>query len=180
MGQRRQYLHLGRYINSRVAKYDRNGDWVMSWGEKGTGPGQFRLPHSIAIDRNNNVYVGDRTNRRIQVFTTGGKFLRSMTIDVPPAPARAQRTAIHLPASVSPSSSVRRMPYVSRGREQILFVGELTFPRTHLQDDTGRQSAWSYRALGRQLKQFSGGISSRARPKTKSILQRLQTGACRS
>ena len=39
-------------MNSRVAKYDKNGDWVKSWGEKGTAPGQFRLPHSIVIDRN--------------------------------------------------------------------------------------------------------------------------------
>ena len=62
------------YVNSRVAKYDRNGDWVKSWGENGTGPGQFRLPHAIAVDRNNNVYVGDRSNRRIQVFDTDGKF----------------------------------------------------------------------------------------------------------
>ncbi|MFN7984342.1 MAG: hypothetical protein U0Q11_21050, partial [Vicinamibacterales bacterium] len=37
------------YVNSRVAKFDKNGDWVMSWGEPGTGPGQFRLPHAIAI-----------------------------------------------------------------------------------------------------------------------------------
>ena len=61
------------YVNSRVAKYDRNGDWVKSWGEQGTGPGQFRLPHAIAIDRNNNIYVGDRSNRRIQVFDTDGQ-----------------------------------------------------------------------------------------------------------
>jgi streptogramin lyase len=60
------------YVNSRVAKYDRNGDWVKSWGEKGTAPGQFRLPHAIAIDRHDNIYVGDRTNRRIQVFDTKG------------------------------------------------------------------------------------------------------------
>src|SRR5438128_8105356 len=74
------------YVNSRVAKYDRHGDWVKSWGEPGTGPGQFRLPHAIAIDRNNNVYVGDRTNRRIQVFDTDGKFLRMFSIDVPADP----------------------------------------------------------------------------------------------
>src|SRR5207245_4100543 len=74
------------YINSRVAKYDRNGDWVKSWGERGTGPGQFNLPHAIAIDRNNNIYVGDRSNRRIQVFDTEGNFLRMFTIDVPPPP----------------------------------------------------------------------------------------------
>ncbi len=60
---------------------------MKSWGENGTGPGQFRLPHAIAVDRNNNVYVGDRSNRRIQVFDTDGKFLRMFTIDVPPDPS---------------------------------------------------------------------------------------------
>src|SRR5580704_5971210 len=74
------------YINSRVAKYDKNGDWVKSWGSKGTGPGQFRTPHAIAIDRNDNVYVGDRANRRIQVFDTEGNFKRMFTIDVPSDP----------------------------------------------------------------------------------------------
>ena len=59
---------------------------MKSWGERGTGPGQFNTPHAIAIDRNDNVYVGDRTNRRIQVFDTEGKFLRMFTIDVPPPP----------------------------------------------------------------------------------------------
>src|SRR5579863_4989122 len=74
------------YINSRVAKVDKNGDWVKSWGDRGTKPGQFTIPHAIVIDRNNNIYVGDRTNRRIQVFDTDGKFQRTFTIDVPPAP----------------------------------------------------------------------------------------------
>ena len=74
------------YINSRVAKYDKDGDWVKSWGTKGTGPGQFVLPHSLAIDHNDNIYVGDRSNHRIQVFDTDGKFQRMFPIDVPPDP----------------------------------------------------------------------------------------------
>jgi hypothetical protein len=55
-------------------------------GDKRTGPGQFRLPHAIVADRNNNLYMGDRTNRRIQEFDTDGKFLRMFTIDVPLVP----------------------------------------------------------------------------------------------
>ena len=46
---------LYRYINSRVATYDSNGDRVMSWGGPGTGLGQFVIPRSISIDRNDNV-----------------------------------------------------------------------------------------------------------------------------
>ena len=74
------------YINSRVAKFGRNGDWVKSWGTPGTDPGQFNLPHAITIDRNDNVYVGDRSNHRVQVFNTDGTFLRMFSIAVPPDP----------------------------------------------------------------------------------------------
>ena len=71
------------YVNSRIAKVDKDGRWLMSWGEPGTKPGQFDTPHSIALDADGNVYVGDRGNRRIQVFDGDGKFLRQFTIDVP-------------------------------------------------------------------------------------------------
>src|SRR5450755_873481 len=74
------------YVNSRVAKIDKNGDWVKSWGSKGTGPGQFNLPHSIAIDRQDNIYVGDRSNHRIEVFDTDGNLKRMFSIDVSPDP----------------------------------------------------------------------------------------------
>jgi len=71
------------YINSRVAKYDKNGDWVKSWGTPGKGDSQFNTPHSIAADAQGNIYVADRGNRRIQVFDHDGALLRIMTIDVP-------------------------------------------------------------------------------------------------
>jgi DNA-binding beta-propeller fold protein YncE len=51
------------YINSRVAKIDKNGAWIKSWGEPGDHPGQFSTPHSIAVDAGGNVYVADRGNR---------------------------------------------------------------------------------------------------------------------
>jgi len=70
------------YINSRIAKVDKNGKWLASWGTPGTGPSQFNTPHSIAIDAKNRVYVADRNNRRIQVFTTKGEFIRQIHIDV--------------------------------------------------------------------------------------------------
>ena len=71
------------YINSRVAKVDKDGNWIKSWGEPGDQPGQFNTPHSIAADAQGNIYVADRGNGRIQVFDTEGKFLRQIRINVP-------------------------------------------------------------------------------------------------
>jgi DNA-binding beta-propeller fold protein YncE len=56
------------YGNSRVAKYDKNGTFIKSVGEKGKAPGQLNLPHAIAADAQGNVYVGDRSNSRVQIF----------------------------------------------------------------------------------------------------------------
>lgn len=71
------------YNNSRVVKVDKNGRWVKTWGERGTGQSQFNILHSIANDASGNIYVADRSNRRIQVFDPDGTFLRQFTIDVP-------------------------------------------------------------------------------------------------
>ena len=62
------------YGNSRVVKYDKNGRFITSVGSKGSEPGQFNLPHTLAVDLKGNVYVGDRSNRRIQVFDDDLKF----------------------------------------------------------------------------------------------------------
>ena len=63
------------YGNSRVHKFSADGTLLLSWGEPGSGPGQFRLPHGIALDRQGRVYVGDRMNSRVQVFMPTGEFL---------------------------------------------------------------------------------------------------------
>jgi peptidylamidoglycolate lyase len=67
------------YRNSRVVKFDSSGNYLLEWGTKGDGPGQFNIPHSIDLDAQGNVYVADRENNRVQVFTSNGKFLRSFT-----------------------------------------------------------------------------------------------------
>ena len=64
------------YGNSRVVKFSRDGKYLFAWGKPGRGPGEFQLPHSIAVDSKDLVYVSDRENNRIQIFDSNGKFLR--------------------------------------------------------------------------------------------------------
>jgi len=71
------------YVNARVAKFDKDGNWVKSWGHHGTGPGEFNTVHSIANDAQGTLYVADRFNRRIQVFDDDGNLKKIITIDVP-------------------------------------------------------------------------------------------------
>jgi len=71
------------YVNSRVAKISKDGDWIKSWGKRGKGPGDFNTPHSIAADAKGNIYVADRANRRVQVFDGDGTYQREIKIDVP-------------------------------------------------------------------------------------------------
>jgi hypothetical protein len=63
------------YQNGRIAKYTNDGEFVMQFGSVGTGPGQFDLVHGIAVDRNRRIYVSDRMNHRIQVFTEDGEYI---------------------------------------------------------------------------------------------------------
>ena len=76
------------YINSRVAKFTRDGDWVASLGEPGGGKlGLLNTPHSIANDAKGNIYVADRGNRRIQVIDPKtNQFVREIKIDAPVPP----------------------------------------------------------------------------------------------
>lgn len=67
------------YGNSRVVKFDRDGNYLKAWGKYGTGIGEFDLPHTVAVDDQNRVYVGDRENQRIQIFDSEGKFIQQWT-----------------------------------------------------------------------------------------------------
>jgi 6-bladed beta-propeller len=62
------------YGNARVAKFDKNGKFVKSWGSKGTATGEFNSVRGIALDAQGNVYVADAGNKRIQVFDGDGNF----------------------------------------------------------------------------------------------------------
>lgn len=63
------------YVNSRVVKFSADGKFQFQWGTMGNGPGEFIVPHGITVDATGKVYVADRQNDRVQVFTAAGEFL---------------------------------------------------------------------------------------------------------
>ena len=121
------------YINSRIAKVSPTGEWLLSWGEPGNGPGQLNTPHSIAVDGQDHVYVADRGNRRIQVFDGTGKLLRQITIDVPydPAakPAIGNKPVLPIQAG-APQTMAPGSPWaicITKGPNPVLYVSD-AFP----------------------------------------------------
>jgi kynurenine formamidase/sugar lactone lactonase YvrE len=65
----------GGNTNARIVKFSKDGTFVKAWGKKGTGPGEFNTPHSLAMDSAGRLFVADRGNNRIQVFDQDGKFI---------------------------------------------------------------------------------------------------------
>jgi DNA-binding beta-propeller fold protein YncE len=67
------------YGNARVHRFSPDGRLLASWGEPGSGPGQFHVPHGIAVSPDGTVYVADRENSRVQLFDAKGKYLTEWT-----------------------------------------------------------------------------------------------------
>jgi DNA-binding beta-propeller fold protein YncE len=67
------------YANARIHHFSGTGELLMSWGEPGTGPGQFHVPHSLVVSQDEELLVADRENDRIQVFSLDGKFVEEWT-----------------------------------------------------------------------------------------------------
>jgi len=143
------------YINSRVAKVDKNGKWLKSWGSKGTEPGQFNTLHSIAVDAQDNVYVADRGNRRVQVFDTEGKFLRQFTIDVP-IPADAQPAIGNKPPANVQGTMAPGAPWalcITPGPHQVMYASDAYPGRVYKLSLDGKVLGM-FGEAGKQPKQF--------------------------
>jgi DNA-binding beta-propeller fold protein YncE len=116
------------YINSRVGKANAKGEWVASWGSLGSGPGQFDTPHGIAVSPDDEIYVADRGNRRIQVFDPDGTYLREFTIDVPVDVTRGKIVYGRATPNSTRGSLAPGAPdalCMTPGPNPVLFIGDL-------------------------------------------------------
>jgi sugar lactone lactonase YvrE len=65
----------GHQTNDRIVKLSKDGAFITSWGKHGSAPGEFDVPHSLAMDSAGRLYVGDRSNSRVQIFDQSGNFI---------------------------------------------------------------------------------------------------------
>jgi DNA-binding beta-propeller fold protein YncE len=141
------------YGNSRVVKIDKSGRWLKTWGTRGSEPGQFNILHTIANDAKGNIYIGDRGNRRIQVFDSDGNPLRIITIDVP----YNKEPNILIGAQPGPNSlAVSGAPWaicITPGATQYLYVADAVPGRIYKLTLEGKVLGVLGEA-GKEVKQF--------------------------
>ena len=146
------------YVNSRIAKIDKNGDWVKSWGVRGSEPGQFNTPHKIGVDRDGNIYVADRQNARIEVYDTGGARRKTIKINVP-APRGAKMVLGNTPSTPPAAGTLSPgAPWticITQGPTQYLYTNDAfpgRFYKIKLPEGT---VVGMFGQAGRQLGQFN-------------------------
>jgi DNA-binding beta-propeller fold protein YncE len=143
------------YINSRIAKYSKDGDWIGSFGEPGSGLGQLNTPHSIASDNAGNLYVADRGNGRVQVFDTSGKALREIRISIPLPAGAAPAIGNPITAQSTPQSQ-NGSPWavcITPGPTQYLYAADAYPGRIYKLTLDGKVVGMLGKA-GKQSKQF--------------------------
>lgn len=148
------------YINSRVGKMDKHGNWLKSWGTYGPGDDQFRLPHNLQVDRQGNVYVADRSNRRIQKFDGDGNLITTIVMSVPYD--KTQQPVLGNPSPNAPDETQPWTLCISGGETQYLFASDQNPGRIYKMTLDGEMLGW-LGGSGRQLGQFNWvhGISCR-------------------
>ena len=67
--------HIADVPVNRIMKFSKDGKFIKAWGKRGSGPGEFDTPHSIAMDSRGRIFVADRSNSRIQIFDQDGRFI---------------------------------------------------------------------------------------------------------
>jgi len=104
----------GGESNNRIVKFSKDGKFIKTWGKKGTGPGEFDIPHALALDSKGRLFVGDRNNNRIQIFDQDGNFIDQWRQFSRPSGIFIDKHDVIYVAD-SESNSVRPNPSFKRG-----------------------------------------------------------------
>ncbi len=140
------------YGNARVHRFSPDGGLVRSWGEPGTGPGEFHLPHAVWCTDDGRVLVADRENDRIQVFDTAGTFLEEWTDVQRPTDIFVDRDGrvfvSELPWRVG-QVSLRRGPITEElpGRVSVLSLRGEVLTRLGVREGSTPESFWAPHTL---------------------------------
>ncbi len=137
---------IGGYRNAQVHKFSAEGTLLFSWGEPGSWPGEFNLPHGVVLDSEGRVYVADRENSRIQIFSPDGDFITEWTgVTRPLALAIDQKDILYvteLPSAESPQAGVSLWNSAGElltrwGGEDTLAPGNVCIPHAICVDSRG-------------------------------------------
>jgi hypothetical protein len=139
------------YVHSRVAKFDPEGNWIGTWGKRGSAPGEFWTAHNIAVDANNHIWVADRSNGRLQVFDTEGRFLKEVILNVPTKPYQPIMGHQYPPAMDALKNGPVNLAYrpgspdalcIPPTNRNVIFVGDLYPGRVYKIDLNGKVLGW--------------------------------------
>lgn len=109
--------------SATVLKFTKDGKFIKQWGEHGSGPGQFEVPHAVSIDSKGRVFIADRGNRRIQIFDQDGKFLEQWAqFGIPSGVFIDRRDMLYVADSMSQSEDPK-LPTYNPGFEQGIRIG---------------------------------------------------------
>jgi sugar lactone lactonase YvrE len=101
--------------NDRIFKFSKDGKLIKTWGKKGTAPGEFDIPHALAMDSRGRLFVGDRNNNRIQIFDQDGMFLEQWPQFSRPSGIYIDRNDVMYVADSESESVSRNHPGWKRG-----------------------------------------------------------------
>jgi len=115
--------HTAGTGNARIVKFTSDGKFIKQWGEHGSGPGQFEVPHGLGMDSKGRIFVADRGNKRIQIFDQDGKFLEEWKqFGAPSGLFIDKHDVIYVADSVDQSNDSKRPTY-NPGFEQGIRIG---------------------------------------------------------
>jgi len=116
--------HINTKSNRRILHLTKDGKFISAFGTPGTGAGQFDNPHSLALDSQGRIFVGDRTNNRIQIFTPGGKFIAEWRQFGRPSGVRIQNDILYVADSESRNNAPGEYGY-NPGYHRGIYIGRV-------------------------------------------------------